>query len=61
MEAIVVATKIGAEVSDAADKLGTIEEGKIADLLVIEGDPLEDIRNLRNVTVIIQDGKIIRR
>jgi imidazolonepropionase-like amidohydrolase len=61
MEAIVAATKIGAEVSDAADKLGTIEKGKIADLLVIEGDPLEDIRNLRNVKVIIQDGKIIKR
>jgi len=60
MEAIMAATKIGAEVSDAADMLGTIEKGKIADLLVIEGDPLEDIRNLRNVKVIIQDGKIVK-
>jgi imidazolonepropionase-like amidohydrolase len=59
MEAIVAATQIGAEVSGAADKLGTIEEGKIADLLVINGDPLDDIRNLRDVEIIIQDGKVI--
>lgn len=46
MEAIVAATKIGAEVCDALDILGTIEKGKLADLLVLEGDPLKDIRDL---------------
>jgi imidazolonepropionase-like amidohydrolase len=59
-EAIVAATRIGAEVLAVSDRLGTIEKGKIADLLVIEQDPLEDIRNLRKVTVIIQDGKVIK-
>ena len=55
------ATRIGAEVCGAADRLGTIEKGKLADLLVIDGDPLEDIRHLRNVDVIIQEGRIVKR
>jgi imidazolonepropionase-like amidohydrolase len=61
METIVAATKIGAEVSDAADILGTIEEGKLADLLVLDQDPLEDIGNLRTARIIIQGGRIIRQ
>jgi imidazolonepropionase-like amidohydrolase len=61
MEAIAAATKISAEVCRAADKLGTIEEGKIADLLVIEGDPLKNIECLRNTSIIIQEGKVIKQ
>jgi len=61
METIVAATKLGAEVSDADEILGTIEKGKLADLLVLEKDPLADIRNLRTAQVIIQGGKIIKR
>ena len=60
-DAIVAATRIGAEVCGAADRLGTIEKGKLGDLLVIDGDPLEDIRHLRNVDVIIQEGWIVKR
>ena len=60
-EALVAATRIGAEVLDVSDRLGTIEKGKIADLLVIDEDPLDDIRNLRKVSVIIQGGKVIRK
>ncbi len=61
METIVAATKIGAEVSDADEILGTIEKGKLADLLVLDKDPLADIRNLRTAQVIIQGGKFIKR
>jgi imidazolonepropionase-like amidohydrolase len=60
MEIIVAATKTGAEVSAAADLLGTVEKGKLADLLVLEKDPLLDIKNLRSARVIIQGGKIIK-
>lgn len=60
MEAIAAATKIGSEVCDAADRLGTIEKGKLADLLVIDNDPLENIENLRKVHLIIQNGKVIK-
>ena len=61
MEAIVAATKIGAEVCVASERLGTIEKGKTADLLVISGDPLKDIRALRKDKIIIQSGKVIKR
>jgi len=60
MEAIVAATKTGSEVVDMASRLGTVEKGKIADIVVIEGDPLKDIKSLRNVKIVIQSGKIVR-
>jgi imidazolonepropionase-like amidohydrolase len=59
MEVIMAATRVNAEICGIADKVGTLEAGKLADLLVIEGDPLQDIKALRNVKMIIQEGKII--
>jgi imidazolonepropionase-like amidohydrolase len=59
-EAIIAATRIGAEALNVADRLGTIEKGKLADLLVVDEDPLENIENLRRVSVIIQDGRIVK-
>jgi len=59
-EAIIAATRMGAEAIDVVDRLGTIEKGKLADLLVIDGDPLKNIRDLRQVAVIIQEGRIIK-
>jgi len=61
METIVGATKIAAEVSAAADRLGTVEPGKLADLVVLEKDPLLDIKNLRTARIVIQGGKIIKK
>ena len=62
METIIAATKTNAEICDASERLGTIEKGKLADLLVIDGDPLEDIRILRTkIQIIIQEGEIIKR
>jgi imidazolonepropionase-like amidohydrolase len=60
LEAIVAATKIDAAVSAAEDKFGTIDKGKRADLLVLRGDPLKDIKVLRSVDLIIQGGKIVK-
>ncbi len=59
-QAILAATRNGAEVLDAAERLGTVEAGKTADLLVLDADPLEDIRYLRQVRIIIQAGKVIK-
>jgi imidazolonepropionase-like amidohydrolase len=42
-QAIVAATKTAAEVCRVDDKVGTLEPGKLADLLVVDGDPLADI------------------
>ena len=62
MEAIMAATKIGAEVMGQIDQIGTIESGKLADILVIDGNPLEDIRLLQNsnaIRMVIKNGDIV--
>lgn len=63
MDAIVAATKMGAEASGIADKVGTIEKGKLADILLVEGNPLEDVGILverDNIKSIIKGGKVVR-
>jgi imidazolonepropionase-like amidohydrolase len=58
MQAIVAATKSGAEFLRASD-LGTLEAGKWADLIVLQQDPLADIRNSRTIeSVYIAGGKV---
>lgn len=63
MDTIVAATKVGAEMLKVADVTGTLEEGKSADLLVIEGNPLENIRNIcvENMKVIMKEGRFVKR
>ena len=54
------ATRVSAEILKMADKLGTVEAGKLADILVVGSNPLEDIQNLRDVKLVIADGRVIR-
>lgn len=61
MRAIVAATKVGADYLGKLNELGTVEEGKLADVIVVDGDPLENIRNTRNIHTVIKDGEIIDR
>ena len=56
MDAIVAATRNGAEALGLEDELGTIEEGKLADVIVIAGNPLADINALKRVHVVIKGG-----
>ena len=49
MEAIQAATLIPARVMGVEKEVGTIQAGKRADVIVVDGDPLADIRNTRNV------------
>ena len=56
MEAILASTRYGAEAIGKQSTLGTIEPGKIADVIVVAGDPLKDMRAMRNVAVVIKDG-----
>jgi imidazolonepropionase-like amidohydrolase len=57
---IISATKNAAEVCGSGSELGTLERGKIADVLVIDGNPLRDLANLMKVRYVIKDGVIIR-
>jgi imidazolonepropionase-like amidohydrolase len=57
MEALVAATRTGAEVIGIEDQVGTVEPGKVADLLVLSADPLEDIENIRKIEWVIQKGE----
>ena len=61
MEAIVAATKTGARMVLQGDKIGTLEEGKLADIVVVEGNPLENIDLMvgpDHIAVVIQSGQI---
>lgn len=60
-EAIVSATSKGAELLGIDDKLGTLTEGKLADVIAIGGDPLADISQMGNIVLVIKDGKIYRQ
>lgn len=61
MEALVAATRNGAEVIGVADELGTIEVGKKADLLVLSANPLENIENIRRIERVVQGGRVHHR
>ncbi|MEO7455711.1 MAG: amidohydrolase family protein [Gemmatimonadaceae bacterium] len=56
--ALRIATINGARAMGVSDKLGTIEVGKLADLLIIGGNPLADIRNTRNAHLVVKSGFI---
>ncbi|MFQ5792855.1 MAG: amidohydrolase family protein, partial [Acidobacteriota bacterium] len=58
MEAIVMATRDAAKSIGMANELGTIEEGKLADILVIGANPLADLRNLHQVFRVIRSGEV---
>jgi imidazolonepropionase-like amidohydrolase len=61
MEAIVSATKTAAELINMDDKLGTINAGKLADIVAVKGDPLTDIALLENITFVMKDGVIYKQ
>jgi len=56
--ALVAATRTAAELCGAASRLGTVEPGKLADLVAVAADPLEDIANLRRLLLVVKDGRI---
>ena len=60
MEAIIAATRYGGEIMGMGHELGIIREGYLADLLLVDGDPLADVRILQDrgrLLAIMKDGK----
>lgn len=58
VQALRAATVNAAEYLGAADDLGAIEKGKVADLVIVNGDPLADIKSVRKLTTVIKNGQV---
>ena len=61
MEAIQSATREASKLLRINTTLGTIEQGKLADLIAVEGNPLEDISLLKNIAFVMKDGTVYKQ
>ena len=59
MDALRSATVVAAELIEMSDTLGTLEEGKFADLIAVDGNPLDDISTMEDVQGVIRNGKLL--
>lgn len=55
------ATQVAAELLGWEDRVGTIEPGKLADVIAVGGDPLADISEMTRVTFVMKDGVVYTR
>jgi imidazolonepropionase-like amidohydrolase len=63
MEVLLSATKVNAELFRMQDRIGTVEPGKLADLIVVEGNPLRNLRvfqNTDNLKIIMKGGRLAK-
>ncbi len=60
-EALQTATSNAAQYLGRQNELGTIERGKLADLVLLDADPLEDIRNVRKVRAVVTNGRLLQK
>ena len=60
MSVIMAATKVPAELCGLIDEVGTLEEGKFADLVVVNGCPCEDMKVLENPVSVMKDGRWVK-
>ena len=61
MEAIQSATRVAAELLGISDRLGTLEAGKIADIIAVNGDPIADISAMLHVVFVMKEGTIYKQ
>lgn len=61
MGAIVAATGAAADLLGIADDVGTLEAGKRADVIAVQGDPLDDIKAMERVVFVMKDGDVFKR
>ncbi len=60
MQAIQAGTRVNAELLNMEHELGTIEPGKLADIIAVAGNPLEDISEMERVTFVMLGGKVVK-
>ena len=60
LEAIRAATMNGAELIGISDKTGSIEKGKLADIIAVDGDPQKDIQSMGRVKMVMKDGVVYK-
>ena len=58
MQIIQAATRWPAETMRAQDRIGTVQAGMLADLLIVDADPLQDVRNLQTISAVIANGQL---
>lgn len=61
MEALYTATMAGARFLGAEDQIGSLKAGKLADLVVLNNDPLRNIRNTADIAYVMTDGRLLQR
>jgi imidazolonepropionase-like amidohydrolase len=59
MQAIQAATRVNSELLGWQDRIGTVEAGKLADIIAVKGDPLQDLAVLENVPFVMLGGRIV--
>ncbi len=60
MKTIISATIEAAKLLGVEDELGSIEVGKIADIIAVSGDPINDITSMENVVFVMKEGKVYK-
>jgi len=58
-QALLAATRDAAELCGVGAEMGTIQPGKLADLIVVDADPLQDITNLRTLLLVFKEGRLV--
>lgn len=61
MQAIESATRVAAQLMDMSDRIGTIEPGKLADIVAVPGNPLSDISVMEKVGFVMKDGAVVKK
>jgi imidazolonepropionase-like amidohydrolase len=60
MQAVQSATVVAAELMGWQDRVGAIEPGRFADLIAVEGDPLEDLDRFTDVAFVMKGGEVVK-